>query len=279
MPLTKCPCMAGWCPACRFPRGMEGTVPCSPKGLILGCPQLLDDFRVEEIDEDFCISFPWLKKTKRSTKQGFSNVFITFRGLWVESWKVFRENHLNHSQKSSVTCQISGRFRAPVDLCTLALTPWPHSQAEPSSTDPEVSQLGESGLVGGIQGQISLREAVADASYTVPWRNELGFSGVFYKISGFLEFFLLPGMSQLIFRYSDGQTNSKAKRLVSLVWNWLRWRRRAALLLFCLGRRKMTRRLAAWSGELDLVETWSSAKIQNPAWHSVATSSFVAYST
>jgi len=66
----------------------------------------------------------------------------------------------------------------------LALTPWPHSQAEPSSADPEVSQLGES-LVGGIQGQISLREAVADvadASYTVPWWNELGFSGVFMSL-------------------------------------------------------------------------------------------------
>jgi hypothetical protein len=97
----------------------------------------------------------------------------------------------------------------------LALTPWPHSQAEPSSTDPEVSQLGESGLVGGIQGQISLREAVADASYTVPWRNELGFSGVFYKISGFLEFFLLPGMSQLfsIFRWSNKQQSKTLSQL------------------------------------------------------------------
>ena len=137
--------------------------------------------------------------------------------------------------------------------------------------------------MGGIQGQISLREAVADASYTVPWRwNELGFSGVFRSLLQDLRILGVLSSSRNVsaclshFRYSDGQTNGKAKRLV---WNWLRWRRRAALLLFCLGRRKMTRRLAAWSGELDLVETWSSAKIQNPAWHSVATSSFVACST
>lgn len=134
--------------------------------------------------------------------------------------------------------------------------------------------------MGGIQGQISLREAVADdadASYTVPRWNELGFSGVFMSLLQDLRILGVLSLECLsYFRYSDGQTNSKAKRLV---WNWLRWRRRAALLLFCLGRRKMTRRLAAWSGELDLVETWSSAKIQNPAWHSVATSSFVACST
>ena len=135
--------------------------------------------------------------------------------------------------------------------------------------------------MGGIQGQISLREAVADdrrcqlhgsvvertwifrSLHESSTRFEDSWSSFFQECLSY-------------FRYSDGQTNSKAKRLV---WNWLRWRRRAALLLFCLGRRKMTRRLAAWSGELDLVETWSSAKIQNPAWHSVATSSFVACST